>query len=128
MKTTILLILTFFLASCAQQQYSPEEVISANIKAAQEEDAETRWNLASKATQQKMLEKSTKAKVFEKLKYEAFMYKLIKSWETEIISQSEDKASVLWKYKMFDPHSNKIISDKSTIKLVKEEGFWKIDK
>ena len=128
MKIKILLFLTFLIAGCAQQQYSPEELISANIKAAQEEDAETRWSFASKATQQKMLEKSSKEKVFEKLRYEAFMYKLIKSWETEILSQTEDKASVLWKYKMFDPHSNKIISDKSTIKLVKEDGFWKIDK
>ena len=128
MKIKILLFLTFLIAGCAQPQYSPEELISANIKAAQEEDAEARWSFASKATQQKMLEKSSKEKVFEKLRYEAFMYKLIKSWETEILSQTEDKASVLWKYKMFDPHSNKIISDKSTIKLVKEDGFWKIDK
>lgn len=123
-----LLTLGLFISSCVQQQYSPEELISVNIKAAQEEDAQTRWTLSSKAAQQKMLEKSTKEEVFKKLKYEAFMYKLIKSWETEIISQSEDKASVLWKYKMFDPHSNKIISDKSTINLVKEDGLWKIDK
>jgi len=125
---TFLVILGLLLAGCAQQQYSPEELISANIKAAQVEDAESRWEFSSEAAKKKLLEKyKTKEEVFKKLKYEAFMYKLIKSWETVVLSQTEDKASVQLNYKMFDPHSNKIISDKSVIKLVKEKGFWKID-
>ncbi len=124
-----LLTLAVVLAGCAQPQYSPAELISANIKAAQAEDAESRWEFSSASAQKKLLEKyKTKEEVFKKLKYEAFMYKLIKSWESNIISQTEDKAAVLWTYKMFDPHSNKIISDKNTIKLVKEKGFWKIDR
>ena len=123
-----LLVLATFLAGCAQQQYSPEELISANIKAAQEGDAESRWNFSSKASQQKMIEKSSKEEVLKKLQSQALYYKMIKSWETEILSQSDNKAKVLLTYKMFDPHSNKIITDKTNIDLIKEDGFWKIDK
>lgn len=122
----LFLTLIILLAGCAHQ-YSPEELIDANLKAAQEEDAESRWEFSSKAAQKKMLKNGTKEEALKKFRYEAFMYKLIKSWQTKVLEQSEDKATVLLTYKMLDPHSNKIISDKTDVKLVKEDGQWRID-
>lgn len=125
MKTLFATLLILF-TGCAHQ-YSPEELIVENLKAAQNEDADARWEFSSKAAQKKMLEKNTKEEILKKFKYEAFMYKLIKSWETEVLEQSEDRATVKLTYKMLDPHSNKIITDKTDVKLVKEEGNWRIE-
>lgn len=122
----LFITLIILLAGCAHN-YSPEELVVENLKAAQNEDAESRWEFSSKAAQEKLLKKSTKVEIFKKLRHEAFMYKLIKSWNTEVLEQSEDKATVKLTYKMLDPHSNRIMTDKTDIKLVKEEGQWRID-
>lgn len=118
----ILLILT----SCSSY-LSPEETIAKSIEAAKEGDAEKRWELSSKASKEKLLKEKSKEEVLNSFKNEAFMYRLIRSWKTETVSQTGDKMTAKLHYKFFDPHSKKELDETSDIKLVKEEGFWRIE-
>ena len=122
-----LVLLVFLLASCATKPLSPTELVDKSMTAAKEGDAETRWEIASKSSKEKMLKGKTKEQALKDLKGEAFMYQFVKSWKSTIVHQTEDKASIRIDYKFYDPHSKKVIDQKSDLTLVKEEGIWKVD-
>ena len=123
---TLLLLSTLLLIACASVPLSPEETVIKSLIASQKGDAETRWELSSNAAQQELLNSKSKKEVLNTFKKETFMYELIKSWKTELISQNEDKARVKLSYKFLDPHSNKTLNETSDVILVKENGHWKI--
>ena len=123
----IILAISFILLSSCTSYLSPQETIAKSIEAAKEGDVEKRWELTSKASKEKLLEKKSKEEVLKNFKNEAFMYKLIRSWRTETLSQSENKVTLNLHYKFFDPHSKRELDETSKIKLVKEEGFWRIE-
>ncbi|MCM8529347.1 MAG: hypothetical protein NE327_22685 [Lentisphaeraceae bacterium] len=123
----LLIVITLFLLTACSSYVSPEETVAQSIEAAKEGDAEKRWELSSKASREKLLKEKTKEEVLNNFKNEAFMYKLIRSWKTETVSQSEDKVTLNLHYKFFDPHSKRELDETSKIKLVKEDGLWRIE-
>lgn len=122
----LLTILLLLLSGCVHD-LTPEETVAKSIIASQEGDADTRWELTNKASQEKLLKENTKEEILKRFEQEAFMYKLIKSWETETVEQTALKISMKLKYKFYDPHSKKIKDEETDVILHKEDGMWKIE-
>lgn len=127
MKLTLSLLLTILFLSSCTSVLTPKETLDKSIKASQEGDAETRWELSSQKTREKLMQGKTKEEVLENFRKGAFYYKFIKSWESEITEQTENQVKMKMKYKFFDPHSKKVIDQSTDVNLVKEEGVWRID-
>ncbi|MCH2207730.1 MAG: hypothetical protein MK132_17890 [Lentisphaerales bacterium] len=121
--TFVLVLLTY----ACNSYLTPEETVAKSILACQEGDADTRWELTDKASREKLLKDKTEDEILKRFEYEAFMYKLIKSWETEVIEQSDSKITMKMKYKFYDPHSKKVKDKETDIILHLEEGRWKIE-
>ena len=124
-----LLILTALFISGCSSYMTPEETVDRNVIASQEGDAETKWNLLSANARKKLLKKNSKDKILERFRKEAWMYKIIQSWNSEILEEDETSVKLKFNYKYQDPHSlsKKVIEATDNIRLVKEDGLWKID-
>ena len=124
----LFIVLTALMLVGCSSYLSPEETVNRNVVACMEGDASTRWALLSKGAQEKMLKKNPKHKILDRFSKEAWMYKIIQSWETEIIEEKENSVKLKFKYKYQDPHSlsKKVVNASDDITLVKEEGLWKI--
>lgn len=125
MRALILISLLFF---CGCTSYlTPEETVAKSIIACQKGDAKTRWYLTDKASKEKLLKDKSKDEVLKRFEHEAFMYKLIKSWETETVKQTDNKVDMKLRYKFYDPHSKKIKDEETDVVLHLENGLWKIE-
>lgn len=127
MRLELFLTLIIILITSCSTSLTPTETLDRSIVASQKGDAETRWELSSQKTREKLLKNKSKDEVLENFRKEVFMYKLIKSWETEIVEQSENQVKMKMNYKFFDPHSKKVIDESTDVTLVKEAGLWKIE-